>query len=71
MAGYDKGEKVEWVWGDGTGTGEIVEVFISDVTRTLSGTEVTRHAEPDCPAYLIEQDDGAKVLKSHTEIRNV
>lgn len=68
MAGYDKGTKVEWDWGNGTGTGKITERFTDDVTRTIKGNEVTRNASSDEPAYMIEQDDGDRVLKSHSEV---
>ncbi|MGB3456849.1 MAG: HVA1 family protein [Litorimonas sp.] len=68
MAGYDKGTKVEWDWGNGTGTGTITETFTDEVTRTLKGNEVTRKASSDEPAYLIEQEDGDEVLKSHSEV---
>ena len=62
------GDKVKWDWGNGTGTGEVTERFTSDVTRTIDGNEVTRNASNDEPAYMIEQDDGDRVLKSSTEI---
>jgi len=62
------GDRVEWNWGSGTGTGEIVERFTEKVTRTIDGTEVTRNASEDEPAYLIEQEDGDRVLKSTTEL---
>jgi hypothetical protein len=68
MTGYEEGTKVQWDWGNGTGTGTITERFTDHVTRTLKGTEVTRNASPDEPAYLIEQDDGDEVLKSHSEL---
>ncbi|GLQ21161.1 DUF2945 domain-containing protein [Algimonas porphyrae] len=68
MSGYDKGTKVEWNWGNGTGTGKITERFTDDVTRTIKGNDVTRKASPDEPAYMIEQDDGNRVLKSHSEV---
>ena len=68
MSAYDKGTRVEWNWGNGTGTGKVVETFTSRVTRTLQGTEVTRDADSDNPAYLIEQEDGDKVLKSQSEL---
>lgn len=64
------GDKVEWDWGNGTGTGEVTERFTSKVTRTLKGNEVTREASEDSPAYLIEQDDGDEVLKSSSELRS-
>lgn len=71
MAGYQTGTQVEWSWGNGTGTGKITERFTNDVTRTIKGTEVTRNASADEPAYMIEQDDGDRVLKSHSEVTKV
>ncbi|MBV2358403.1 DUF2945 domain-containing protein [Thalassococcus sp. CAU 1522] len=65
---FSKGDAVAWSWGNGTGKGTITEVFTEKVTRTISGTEVTRKASKDDPAYLIEQDDGDEVLKSASEI---
>lgn len=62
------GDTVEWNWGDGTGTGTVTDRFTRKVTRTISGTEVTRDASDDDPAYLIEQDDGDCVLKSESEL---
>ncbi|MEL7543608.1 MAG: DUF2945 domain-containing protein [Pseudomonadota bacterium] len=69
MSGYQTGTKVEWDWGNGTGTGKITERFTDDVTRTIKGSEVTRNASDNDPAYMIEQDDGDRVLKGHSEIR--
>ena len=68
MPQYNKGDEVEWSWGDGTGTGTVQESFTETVTRTIGGTEVTRNADDDNPAYLIEQDDGDRVLKSESEL---
>ncbi len=62
------GDRVRWNWGDGTAEGEVVERFTDEVTRTFDGTEVTRDASTDEPAFEIEQDDGDRVLKSITEI---
>lgn len=62
------GDVVTWKWGDGTASGEVVERFTSPVTRTIDGTEVTRNADEDTPAYLIRQDDGQEVLKSASEL---
>ncbi len=69
MTGYDIGTKVEWDWGNGTAQGEVTERFTEKVTRTIKGTEVTRQAAADDPAYLITQDDGDVVLKGHSELR--
>lgn len=68
MVQHKIGEKVEWNWGSGTGTGKITERFTDKVTRKISGSEITRNATDDNPAYLIEQDDGDEVLKSASEL---
>ncbi|MBT8144585.1 MAG: DUF2945 domain-containing protein [Gammaproteobacteria bacterium] len=68
MAGYNKGDTVKWKWGDGFARGKVSETFTDDVERTIKGTAVRREASQDCPAYLIEQDDGDRVLKSHSEV---
>ncbi len=62
------GDQVEWNWGSGTGTGKVVERFTEKVKRTIDGSEITRDASEDDPAYLIEQDDGDRVLKSSSEL---
>ena len=62
------GDRVSGKWGEGTGDGKIVERFSSRVTRTIAGTEVTRDANDEDPAYLIRQDDGQEVLKSASEL---
>lgn len=69
MTAYSKGDTVSWTWGSGTATGTVQEAFTEKVTRTIKGTEVTRDATEDEPAYLIEQEDGDRVLKSASEIR--
>lgn len=66
---YKKGDSVTWEWGTGTATGKIKEKFIHKVTRTIKGSEITRNASDDEPAYLIEQEDGDEVLKSGSELK--
>ena len=68
MADYSEGDKVEWNWGNGTGTGEVVKKYTQKITLTIKGSEVTRDASEDDPAYKIEQDDGDEVLKSGSEL---
>lgn len=68
MAGYDIGDHVRWSWGSGTAEGTITERFTDSVTRTIKEAEVTRDASDEEPAYLIEQEDGDRVLKSHSEL---
>ena len=70
MPRYSSGDKVEWNWGSGTATGTVRESFTESVTRTIKGNEVTRDADADNPAYLVEQDDGDRVLKSEGELSN-
>jgi hypothetical protein len=62
------GTAVSWSWGSGTATGKVVEIHHDEVTRTLSGSEITRNGSDDDPALLIEQDDGTQVLKLHSEV---
>jgi len=59
---------VQWNYGSGTAKGQIKESFKEKVTRTIKGTEVTRNATDEEPAYLIEQEDGDQVLKSENEL---
>ena len=63
-----EGDKVEWEWGNGTGSGTITKVYTQKITVKIDGAEVTRDASEDDPAYLIEQDDGDEVLKSESEV---
>ena len=65
---YSKGTKVKWKWGDGWGHGKITEVFTEKTTRTIDGSEITRDASEDDPAYLIETDD-SRALKGHSEVQ--
>ena len=65
---YAVNTEVEWDWGEGKGKGKVREVYKEKVTKTIKGTDVTRNADGDDPAYLIEQDDGDRVLKSHSEL---
>jgi len=62
------GDEVQWDWGSGKGSGKVTERFTEKVTRTIDGSEITRNASEDEPAYLIEQEDGDRVLKSATEL---
>ncbi|WP_013629600.1 hypervirulence associated TUDOR domain-containing protein [Rubinisphaera brasiliensis] len=65
---YNIGAKVKWKWGNGWGRGKVDDRFTEKVTRKIEGNEVTRNADNDNPAYLIKQEDGDRVLKSHSEI---
>lgn len=62
------GDKVSWNWSNGTASGTIKQIYKKRVTKTLQGSEIVRNADEDNPAYLIEQEDGAQVLKSDSEL---
>ncbi|CAN5662557.1 DUF2945 domain-containing protein [soil metagenome] len=62
------GTMVTWSWGSGTAEGKIVEVHHRKLTRTLSGSEITRNGTEKDPALLIEQEDGTQVLKLRSEV---
>ena len=57
-----------WKWGKGKATGIIVDVFTEEVQVQIKGSFIKRNATEEKPAYLIEQLNGNKVLKSHTEL---
>lgn len=62
------GHKVSWQWGNATAHGKVTERFDRRVQRTIKGTRVVKVGTPGNPAYLIEQDDGGKVLKRGSEL---
>ena len=66
---FQSDQYVQWDWGNGTAKVQIKELFEREVTRTLQGSEITRKGSEDDPAYLIKQEDGDRVLKSHSELR--
>ena len=61
-------QHVRWNWGSGTGCGQIAERFEREVTRTIEGSEITRNGSSDDPAYIIQQENGGKVLKLGSEL---
>jgi hypothetical protein len=65
---FSEGDKVKWNWGNGTGTGTVTKKYTQRITKKISGSEITRNASHDEPAYLIEQEDGDEVLKSGSEL---
>lgn len=69
MAQFRKGTRVQWTWGNGIAEGKIAQAFTDDVERTIKGVTVKRTASRQEPAYLIEQADGDRVLKSRSELR--
>jgi len=70
MQKFRVGSKVEWKWGKGTGRGKVKESFTEDVERTIEGSVIKRKASTEEPAYLVEQEDGGRVLKGHSELKH-
>jgi hypothetical protein len=65
---HRKGDTVHWKWGAGTAEATVQEAFERRVQRTFDGTKVVRNGSEDDPAYLLVQEDGAHVLKLHSEL---
>ena len=63
-----KGEEVNWNWGKSKAEGKIKEEFEKPVEKKIKGTTVKRKASKEEPAYLVEQKNGNKVLKSESEL---
>lgn len=65
---FRKGQHVKWNWSGSTAKGQIKEAFKEKVTRKIGGSEITRNASDEEPAYLVEQEDGSQALKSESEL---
>lgn len=65
---YSVGSTVNWSWGQGEAKGMVKEVFRKRVQRTIKGSKITRRASEKNPAYLVEQSNGGRALKSHSEL---
>lgn len=64
------GSQVSWTWGNGTTSGKVREIYRQEITKIIKGSQIKRNATQDNPAYLIEQEDGAEVLKLRSELNN-
>lgn len=64
-----KGTEVKWKWGSNWAKGKVDETFDHEITRTISGNEVTRKGESGNKALLIKQEDGQRVLKLEQEVQ--
>jgi hypothetical protein len=65
---FGVGQRVTWTWGNGEGSGKIAERHEEEVERTIKGSKIKRNGSKDNPAYLIEQEDGDRVLKLGSEL---
>ncbi len=64
-----KGETVHWNWGKSEAEGKVKVKFSEPVKKKIKGSEIKRNASKENPAYLIEQENGSKVIKSEKEIK--
>lgn len=65
---FRKGNRVRWNRGQGVGRGYVSERFEAHVECTIEGVLVRRNGTPRNPAYLINADNGARVLKLESEL---
>ncbi|HEX7819478.1 MAG TPA: DUF2945 domain-containing protein [Sphingobium sp.] len=65
---YDKGAPVTWNWGTGMGAGTVRERFERRVQRTIKGQCIVRNGTTANPAYLVETEEGGRVLKRGSEL---
>ena len=65
---FEPGATVRWSWGKGEAEGKVAEVFRRRVQRTIKGSKIVRNGSDSEPAYLVEQSDGGRALKSHSEL---
>lgn len=64
-----KGDIVHWNWAKAEADGTIKQKFDGPIQKTIKGSKVKRRASKDNPAFLIEQENGNKVLKSGSELQ--
>jgi len=62
------GSEVSWSWGNGSASGKVTEVHHDTVERQIKGEKIKRKGSDDDPAYVIEQEDGTRVLKLKSEL---
>jgi argonaute-like protein implicated in RNA metabolism and viral defense len=67
---FRKGQSVKWNWASGTAEGKVQERFERKVQRTIKGSKIVRNGTAENPAYLIEQEDGDRVLKLGSELES-
>ena len=65
---YRVGQAVSWQYSGSKAAGKVVERFERKVQRTFKGSKIVRNGSKDDPAYLVEQEDGAKALKLGSEL---
>ena len=65
---YSPGATVTWNWGQAKAVGKVTKSSTKRMQKTIKGSRIVRNGSEDNPAYLIQQEDGSKVLKLHSEL---
>lgn len=63
-----KDTRVKWKFMGQTHKGIVKKVFIKNVTLKIDGQVVRQKADTGNPAYLIEHENGHKVLRNFEEV---
>ncbi|KAL1880051.1 hypothetical protein Daus18300_001414 [Diaporthe australafricana] len=64
--GPKKGETVSWSWGSGNPKGKVLDVKEDDATITTKrGNEVTRKADPEDPAVILDTGKSKAIKSAH------
>lgn len=63
-----RGDLVSWKWAAGTASGTVVDVEPDTITVSSKGKKITRNGTPDNLAVVIENDQGARILKLESEL---
>ncbi len=66
---FKDGQKVSWEFSGKKAEGKVSEKFERKVQRTIKGSKIVRNGTKEDPAYLVEQEDGAKALKLGSELK--
>lgn len=67
---YSQNIRVKWQWGQSWVTGKIVDV-VTPMLHDDDVNQMTLTTAGDSLSYLIEQDDGGRVLLPHRELTPV
>jgi hypothetical protein len=68
MSRLKVGTHVAWRWGAHQAEGIVAEIFTRRVRRTIKGKTIIRNGSEAEPVYLVRQADGARALKSASEL---
>jgi hypothetical protein len=68
VAAYPAGTRVHWAPSGGECVGTVKRHFTKRIVRTFKGKKVVCQGDEENPAYLIEKEDGEKLLKPHHEL---